>query len=57
MSFKIVTDSCANLTGGLIEKYGVEVISLQYHMKDKSYDSYIKGEKPDFTDAYKFLRE
>ena len=45
MSFKIVTDSCANLTGGLIEKYGVEVISLQYHMKDKSYDSYIKGEK------------
>ena len=57
MSFKIVTDSCANLTGGLIEKYGVEVISLHYHMKDKSYDSYIKGEKPDFTDAYKFLRE
>lgn len=57
MSFKIVTDSCANLTGELIEKYGVEIISLQYHMNDKSYDSYIKGQKPDFTDAYKFLRE
>ncbi len=57
MSFKIVTDSCANLTGELIEKYGVEVISLQYHMKEKSYDSYIKGENPDFTEAYKFLRE
>ncbi len=57
MSFKIVTDSCANLTGELIEKYGVEIISLQYHMNDKSYDSYIKGKKPDFTDAYKFLRE
>ena len=57
MSFKIVTDSCANLTGELIEKYGVEVISLQYHMNDKSYDSYIKGKNPDFTEAYRFLRE
>ncbi len=57
MSFKIVTDSCANLTGELIEKYGVEIISLQYHMNDNSYDSYIKGEKPDFTEAYKFLRQ
>lgn len=57
MSFKIVTDSCANLTGELIEKYGVEIISLQYHMNDNSYDSYIKGEKPDFAEAYKFLRQ
>lgn len=57
MSFKIVTDSCANLTGELIEKYGVEIISLQYHMNGKSYDSYIKGEKPNFDSAYKFLRE
>ena len=57
MSFKIVTDSCANLTGELIEKYGVEIISLQYHMNDKSYDSYVKGQNPDFSDAYKFLRE
>ncbi len=57
MSFKIVTDSCANLTGNLIEKYGVEVISLQYHMMNKSYDSYIKGQEPNFTEAYKFLRE
>lgn len=57
MSFKIVTDSCANLTGELIEKYGVEIISLQYHMNGESYDSYIKGEKPNFDNAYKFLRE
>ncbi len=57
MSFKIVTDSCANLTGELIEKYSVEIISLQYHMNDNSYDSYVKGQNPDFSDAYKFLRE
>ena len=57
MSFKIVTDSCANLTDEQIKEFGIEIMSLQYHMKDKSFDSYIKGEKPDFTDAYKYLRE
>lgn len=57
MSFKIVTDSCANLTGKQIKDYGVEVISLQYHMNGKSYDSYIKGKEPDFVEAYSFLRE
>lgn len=57
MSFKIVTDSCANLTEELIKNCGVEVISMQYHMNGKSYDSYIKGTEPDFTKAYSFLRE
>ncbi len=57
MSFKIITDSCANLTGEQIKEFDIEVISLQYHMQDKSYDSYIKGEEPDFSEAYKFLRE
>lgn len=57
MSFKIVTDSCANLTEELIKNCGVEVISMQYHINGKSYDSYIKGIEPDFTKAYSFLRE
>ena len=57
MSFKIVTDSCANLTEELIKNCGVEVISMQYHMNGKSYDSYIKGTEPDFAKAYSFLRE
>lgn len=57
MSFRIVTDSCANLTEELIKNCGVEVISMQYHMNGKSYDSYIKGKEPDFTKAYSFLRE
>lgn len=57
MSFKIVTDSCANLTEELINKYGVEIVTMQYHMNDQSFDSYTKGKKPDFTEAYRFLRE
>ena len=56
MSFKIVTDSCANLTDRQIEDYGVEVISLKYYIDDKPYDSYIKGEKIDYTEAYTVLR-
>ncbi|MBE6750356.1 MAG: DegV family protein [Ruminococcaceae bacterium] len=57
MSFKIVTDSCANLTDKQIEEYGVEIISLKYHIKDEEFDSYIKGKKTDYARTYKLLRE
>lgn len=57
MSFKIVTDSCANLTDAQIEEYGVEIISLKYRIGEKDYDSYIKGEKTDFAETYRLLRE
>ncbi len=57
MSFKIVTDSCANLTDEQIKEYGVEIISLKYRIGEKDYDSYIKGEKTDFAETYRLLRE
>lgn len=57
MSFKIVTDSCANLTDEQIKEYGVEIISLKYYIEDKEYDSYIKGKKTDYTETYAKLRE
>lgn len=57
MSFKIVTDSCANLTDKQIKEYGVEIISLKYYIEDKEYDSYIKGKKTDYTETYAKLRE
>ena len=57
MSFKIVTDSCANLTDEQIKGFDIEIMSLQYHMNGQSFDSYIKGAAPDFSDVYKFLRE
>lgn len=57
MSFKIVTDSAANLTDEQIREYGVEIISLKYNIDGKEYDSYKKNEKTDFAPVYKLLRE
>lgn len=57
MSFKIVTDSCANLTDRQIEEYGIEIVSLKYRIGEKEFESYIKGEKNDCAEAYKLLRE
>lgn len=56
MGYKIVTDSCANLTDSQIEDYGIEIISLKYYVDGVGYDSYIKGQKIDYSDAYKILR-
>lgn len=57
MGYKIVTDSAANLTDKQIEDYGVEILSLKYIIDGKEYDSYIKGEKTDYSYVYKLLRE
>jgi len=57
MSFKIVTDSCANLTDKQIEDYGVEVISLNYYIQGKEYISYVKGRPTEYEETYRLLRE
>lgn len=57
MSYRIITDSCANLTDSQIEEYGVEILSLKYYIGDTAYESYIKGEKIDYSNVYRILRE
>lgn len=57
MSYKIITDSCANLTDSQIKEYGVEILSLKYYIGDTAYESYIKGEKIDYSNVYRILRE
>lgn len=57
MAYKIITDSCANLTDGQIAEFGVDILSLKYYIGDTGYDSYIKGEKIDYSNVYKLLRE
>lgn len=57
MSFKIITDSAANLTDELIEQYDLDIISLKYFIKDEAFKSYVKGQKTDFSNVYKMLRE
>lgn len=57
MGYRIITDSCANLTDKQINDYGVEIISLKYYIEGKEFESYIKGEKTDYTETYRLLRE
>lgn len=57
MSYKIITDSCANLTDSQIADYGVEILSLKYYIGETAYESYIKGEKIDYSNVYRILRE
>lgn len=57
MSYKIVTDSCANLTDKQIEEYGVEILSLKYYIEDREFDSFVKGKKTDYAETYRLLRE
>jgi len=57
MSYRIVTDSCANLTDEQIKVYGVEIISLKYRIEDKEFDSYVKGKPTDYAETYRLLRE
>ncbi|MBR3908432.1 MAG: DegV family protein [Clostridia bacterium] len=57
MSYKIITDSCANLTDSQIKEYGVEILSLKYYIGETAYESYIKGKKIDYSDVYRILRE
>ena len=57
MSYKIYTDSTANLPNDLIEKYNLEVISLNYILDGKEYQSYEKGKETDLVPFYNLLRD
>lgn len=57
MSYRIVTDSCANLTDAQIEEYDVDIISMRYYIKQVPYESYIKGKKTEYEETYRLLRE
>ena len=56
MSFKIVTDSAANLSTEQIKQYDVDVISLKYYINDVEYEGYTKGKEIDYVDMYTRLR-
>lgn len=56
MSFKLFTDSSANLTDEIIEKYDIEIVSLTYLLDGKEYLGYEKGKKTDLKPLYEELR-
>lgn len=55
--YKILTDSTANLPADMIEKYNVEVLSLNYYVEGKEYKGYVKGEQIDLEPFYVMMRE
>lgn len=59
MSFRIVTDSSANLTDELIAKYDIKVVPLVYFVGDNEYLSYIKGRNnsDNLSNFYAMLRK
>lgn len=57
MSYEILTDTGANLTDELIEKFGIQVMSLVFVVDGKEYKSYEKGKKTDLSKFYVMMRE
>ena len=57
MSFKIVTDSCANLTDEVIDKFNLSILPLTFMVDGKQHTSYKKQEKSNLPKFYKMMRE
>ena len=57
MSFKIITDSSANLTNKLIENFDLEIISLKYYINGEEFESYIPGKEVDLKAFYKRIAD
>jgi len=56
MSYEIVTDSSANLTDEMINKYGINIISLIFRVGEKEFYSYTKGVTTDNKKFYEMMR-
>ncbi len=56
MSFVLMTDSSANLTTDIIEKFGIEVIPMIFLVNDVEHRSYKKGENVDIKQYYDMMR-
>ncbi len=57
MSFKIVSDSCANLTDEIIDKFDLTILPLTFMVDGKQHTSYKKREKSNLPKFYKMMRE
>ena len=54
--YVLLTDSSADLTAGLVEELGVEVLPLSFHMGDKTYRNWPDDREIDPHDFYDRLR-
>ncbi len=57
MSYKIITDSCANLTAELIKKFNLDILPLEYLIDDVSYQIKADSTAADYKAFYDKIRE
>ena len=57
MSYAIVTDSCANLTDDLIDRYDIEILPLVFRIGDETFLSYENGHMQDLKPFYEGMRQ
>jgi DegV family protein with EDD domain len=57
MPYSIITDSSANLPDSLVERYDLEVLSLEFIVDGVSYRGYTEGEITDNKQFYTMMRE
>ena len=57
VDFKIVTDSSANLTDEMIERFNIAVLPLRFMSDGEEFQSYNEGEKSDLAHFYKLMRD
>lgn len=57
MSYKIITDTSANLTEEMIEQYNIDIIPLVFRIGEEEFYSYVKGEKTDIKQFYDRMRQ
>ena len=57
MSYKIITDTSANLTEEMIEQYNIDIIPLVFRIGEEEFHSYVKGEKTDIKQFYDRMRQ
>lgn len=56
-NFKIITDSCCDLTPALVEELDLHIVELSVLINDKVYVNYLDEREISFTDYYSMLRE
>lgn len=57
MEFKILTDSCSNLTDELIDEMGIEIFPLTFMIDGVQHQSYLKGQASNLGEFYEMMRE
>jgi DegV family protein with EDD domain len=57
MSYKIVTDSCANLPDEIYDNLDIQVIGMEFIINGEPCLSYVKGRDNNLKKYYKLLRE